>query len=279
MQGKVLVVLSLTLLITLGILSPLCAQVETEKEDYLYDAEIGLVLGYGFHRLSGDLDAATLSGDATLSSACGTFQEGSGSGLALTGTFSYYLHSRLRAELAASYADYASTMRFGCVDPAEIRTPDGSLSQALTDHILTLNRKVIQGELGIWFQPLTLPIELGVGGFVGVNLEDGYTLHEEIVEPVNAEFTTGGQQRVYGTGAMGQSGSGSSAGLTFGLATELPAGTSFVLRPQMRYYFPVSDPFNELSFRESSLRFGIQIARQILLFPPEAATPLEPGQQ
>lgn len=279
MQGKVLVSMSLTLLVALGILSPLFAQVEIDEEDYLYDAEFGLVINYGFQTLSGDLDAVTLSGDPALSSACGTFQEGSGKGLAFTGTFSYYLSSRFRTELAVSYANYAGTMRFGCVDPAEIRMPDGSLSQALTDHIITLDRKVVQGELGIWFKPLTLPIEVGVGGFVGVNLEDGYTLHEEIVEPINAKFTTGGQQRVYGTGTMGMSGDKNSVGLTFGLATQLPAGTSFILRPQMRYYFPVSDPFNGLSFRESSLRLGIQIARQILLFPPEEATPLEPGQQ
>ena len=263
------------MLFTSGVVAVGQVQSENGGTD-IYDAEVGLFGGYGFHTLSGDLTAASLSGNPNLSSACGTFTDGSGSGLAVMGTFGYRILNDLRGELALAWADYSGTMRFECVDPAEIRMPDGSLDRALTEHVMTLNRSVFQTELSFWYRPLALPVEIGAGGFVGINAGDSYRLHEEIVVPVNAEFADGGQRREYGTGRMkGRIGTG----VTFGLAVSLPAGSSLLLRPQVRYYLPLSDPFEAGEFSEQSFRIGLQIAKLFRLVPPETSTPLEPAVQ
>ena len=270
------------------LLLALCSLSAQTNEDWMegigedsYDGEIGLLAGYGFHTLSGDLDASLLSGDSSLSSACGTFQDGSGQGISLGVTLGYHFLRRFRLEIGLGYADYSGTMRFRCIDPAEVRMPDGSLTPALTDHVLTIDRQVILSGLDFWYRPVRrLPIDAGIGIAAGLDLTDEFTLQEEIVEPISAEFVAGGQRREYGTGSMATDGtSGLSTALMVALSGELPAGETLLLRPQIRYYHSIGDPSINGSFREHSLRLGLQVTKQIILFPPDASTPLEPGEQ
>ena len=264
--------LGFIILITTVLPISLKTQVEETGTD-IYDAEVGVGFGYGLHDYSSDLPASLLSNDE-IGNECGSFLDGTGSGVYLQGLIVYRILPSLKAEISLGYTDRSGSIKFRCVDPAGIRMPDGSVTDALTDHVLTLDLTSFQASAMLWGKPFRLPLRFGVGGGLTTNTMHSFRLHEEVVAPGNAEFVSGGQVREYSVGELPVS---ISSAMKFGLSYDLRAGSTLLLRPVVSVDVPVMDEITNGRLRVTSFQFGLRFLKEFILFGPDDSSPLTPG--
>lgn len=228
---------------------------------------LGLYAGYGLNRLSGNLSSADLPGVIPGSGECGTFQNGSGAGLLAGLLFDYRLAPAFSAGVRLEYSGRSGEMTYRCVDPAEIRLPDGSLTAAETEHSADITLNTVALHLLVGLRPFDFPLLLSFGPSLSFGFGGDYQLTERIVTPATAEFVSGGQEREYGAGTLVENGGTPGAGLLAALGYDLPAGDAWRLRPELSLALPFGDDISVGRITSSGIRFTLGIGR---VFVPEA---------
>lgn len=247
----------LSILLALVCISGTSAQpVESEKPML-----IGVYAGYGLNSLTGNLTSGELPGSIPGTGECGSFQEGSGSGLLGGLLFEYRLSSFLSGGLRLEYSNRSGDMTYRCVDPAQARLPDGSLATAETDHVAEISLGTFALHLLVGVRPFQFPLVISAGPSIRFGTGGDYRLTERIVTPRTAEFVTGGQEREYGTGNLAGDGSAVNVGLLGALGYEFPAGDDWRLRPEFSVSIPIGDDLTVGSVRSTGMRLTLALTR------------------
>lgn len=232
----------------------------------------GVYGGYGINSLSGNLSAAELPGVIPGNGECGSFQEGSGAGILGGLLFDYRLSSILSGGLRLEYSDRSGQMAYRCVDPAQIRLPDGSLTAAETEHQADIALNALSLHLLLGGRPFAVPLLFSAGPSISF-LGGDYRLTEQVVAPTTAEFVSGGQTREYGNGTFAEEEAGPRVGLLASLGYELPVGEAWLLRPEVSVALPLSNDVTLGGVRSTGFRFSLGVVQVFASEPPVEVIP------
>lgn len=243
------------------------AQTGVQGEDSI-DSHIELSLFRGYSTTSADLPGPFQTGHPNES--CGRFQEGSGSDWRLDLLLSERVASKFEIGIGAGLLLGTSTLSFHCVENAEIRLQDGSITTATTKFVREESTlSLMFSLLGRWLPADRLLFSAGVACWVP--LSQNVELREEVVVPVGATFEDGSDVRkIVATAAE------TDPVLLFGQVRagyRLTAGARLNLVPQLG----VDVQLNSGVTRTVALTVGLGLGYRFNLFAPEESTPLEPA--
>jgi outer membrane protein OmpA-like peptidoglycan-associated protein len=193
---------------------------------------IGAYGGYGIATISGSF-AIDGNGLFTPSTTCGKFETGSGNDLMFGAIAEMPLGNHWRIGLRPEFIQHTGTMRFRCVDPANTRLPNGTVTVALTDFVADITGSAVSIRLDAGWSPLKIPIEWFAGPVVSLPLSIRYRVWEEIVSPSSAEFVSGGQTREFGEGDF--PGTSVAVSLLGGMRYRAPISRKLTLLPEVSY--------------------------------------------
>lgn len=226
------------------------------------------------------------AGRITDAGACGRFERGTGQAPVFGLTAEMPVATALRARLLAEYHARSGTLRFPCVDPASIRLPDGSVTDALTDHVADVSYTSIIGRVALSYRPFAAPVEFSAGPTLSLVLPTPrFDAREEVVAPAAAEFLGGGQVRHYGSGDLAI-GAHVSFGIGAGVAYRAPIGERLTLMPEVSGLLALTDDVPAARLRAHTVqgtigllyRFDRTAAPALAAGPaPELPTPKRPG--
>jgi outer membrane protein OmpA-like peptidoglycan-associated protein len=236
---------------------------------------LGAYAGMAFTTLSGGF-AVDRAGVLTASDLCGRFEHGTGTGPVFGLILEVPLTESLRFTLAPEYEDRSATMRYTCVDVADIRVAGGGVTQAVTDHVADISQSAITARLMASYRPFKFPLTLSAGPALSLTMHGSYSVREEVVSPSGAEFVTGGQVRPYGEGTLSNGGP-LHVGLTGGVAWTAKIGERWSLRPELSYMLGVSQSLPSVGISSRALRLTLGILQRFDGVPtPPPATPEPP---
>jgi hypothetical protein len=237
-----------------------------------YDVAIGIRIGQAMHDLSANIDVPTTTGAD--SAHCGIFQEGSGDAfdVGLIGSFRFNQWLAVDAGIGASFV--SDRLAFPCLERADIRQPDGTLTSAQTEFVRASTGNLYEAELGLRAMPVrSVPVWIGMVGRIRIEESADVEYQEEVVAPVGAIFLGIGEIRPIAT----RRNDVMSASLTFGptVSADIRVGERVRLRPQLSYLFDLGDLGASPSLRRN--RFHTSLSLEFLFSTGNAhSTPLEP---
>jgi outer membrane protein OmpA-like peptidoglycan-associated protein len=227
---------------------------------------VGVYGGYGLNLLSGEF--AHNGGTE-----CGIFEDGDGTGLLFGAIFELPLSENFRLSISPEFQDRSGTMSFPCVDPARIRLPDGTIVDALTEHKAEITNRVLSTRVQLAARLFGLPLYATAGPYLSMSFDAAFHATEEVVEPRNAEFISGGQVRDNGAGDF--SGNGLSFGLAGGVRYYAPIGQRLELMPELSVSLPLDDEISDGKIRTTSIRASLGIVYRFF-DDPEPVVVVEP---
>lgn len=237
-----------------------------------YDVGIGLRLGGATHSLSANVEVPTMNGAD--SGRCGFFDEGSGDdvNIGVIGSLRLTRWLAVDAGIVASFVD--GRLAFPCVERADIRLPDGSLTAAETEFVRTSKGRMFEAEFGVRAMPVrSVPIWVGVLGRIAVQENDEAEYTEEVVTPQGAIFPGIGEVRPIASARDDVP----TSSFTFGpnLSADIRVGERARLRPLIGYLFDLNNLDASPSLRRN--RFITALSLEFLFSTGNPhSTPLEP---
>jgi outer membrane protein OmpA-like peptidoglycan-associated protein len=201
---------------------------------------------------------------------CGRFEQGTGSGIVIGGSFAFIPFEGYRIAVQPELHLSTATLDYPCVDPARTRLPDGSLATAETLFKTDLSMRSIALRLLLLSTPFHLPLDFSVGPVLSLSLGGSYESWEEIASPREAEFVSGGQVRAISKGDL-PTASGPSLAIGGGISYRAPIGRSLDLVPELGYMI-------DLGRHHAPLDLGIRSIRATLgiVYSPEVTPPVLP---
>ncbi len=118
----------------------------------------------------------------------------------------------------------------------------------------------------------TFPLLLELGASLGMQIGGTFTQKEQLTSPSGARFTDGGRERNLGSGDI-QDRSGMAAGISLGLAYDIPVGGTLSIRPEVAGLLALTSPVSGVDWSAHEVRFGLSVLYTI---PPSGPTPLDP---
>lgn len=250
--------LSPSLLITLLTLAPAHVPAQQSSSDRSEIVTIGGIAQVAFERLRASF-AVGARGELTSQTACGRFESGSGTLWSLGLRFDRPYDTRIRFGIDIEASGRSGELRFPCIDPAEIRLPDGTITQALTDHVARLSSSSIRAFPWIAYIPWDVSFRVSAGVALSTLLAGEYEVREDIVFPSSASFLGGGQSRRYGAGSLLDFTTPISSGAHVGLSWRLRAGRKLSLDPMLRCVYWFGDEVGELGLRRMELGVSLGV--------------------
>lgn len=222
---------------------------------------VGLQGSYGFESLASSF-AVGGSGELTSSIACGRFEDGSAHRWSIGLHLSRPLSSSFRAGIDVELSGRSGDLRFPCIDPAQVRLPDGSIVDALTEHVADVSTTALRLLPTLSFYPAIAGARpfVSAGLSISTVLAGTYSVHEDIVSPTTAQFLTGGQVRHYGGGDFSPLSKSPSIGLHVGVGVDLPAGRMVDLTPFVRGVFGLGDEVRELGLKGTEVDLSLRLS-------------------
>ncbi len=185
---------------------------------------------------------------------CGTFNSGSGSGIALGLLYQYPLMRRLSAQLRTSYSTMNGTLTSREVIGNGIE--NGEVVDAEVEYSLAPSLGLLSVEPMIVWNPLAIPLNIGigaqVGSFVGKNAEQKETL----LTPRSATFVGGSAIRNAGTGDMAIGSSYLAA--IGGLSYDILAAENLVIAPEVSFHIQLNES-GDSPWHGNALRLGVAL--------------------
>jgi len=203
--------------------------------------------------------AIDASGNIVGGTSCGVFERGSATSLRAGVRVDRPLAGAWRIGCDLEVSRRSGDLRFPCVDPAQIRLPDGSLEQALTEHVATITSVTATLLPCLAYRPTALPVQVFAGPCASYVLSGTYDVREELVSPRIGEFLTGGQVREYGGGSLRPLSRPMNIGLHTGASVRLQAGRNLSVEPSVRADLWLGDDVRELGLGGSSIGASIAL--------------------
>jgi outer membrane protein OmpA-like peptidoglycan-associated protein len=216
--------------------------------------------GYGIASISGSfaIDGAGLFTPSTI---CGKFETGSGNDLLIGAIAELPLGNHWRIGLRPEFIQHSGTMRFRCVDPANTRLPNGTVTVALTDFVADVTGSAVSLRLDAAWSPLEVPIEWFAGPAVSLPLSLQYRVWEEIVSPSSAEFVSGGQTREFGQGDF--PGASVAVSLLGGMRYRAPISRRLSLLPEVSYRQALTAEAPDMALKFSAVQGTLGLVYRI----------------
>ncbi len=227
-------------------------------------ASVGIQGGYGLEGLASSF-AVGGAGELTSSISCGRFEEGSAQRWTIGLHASRPVSSTFRAGIDIELSGRNGDLSFPCVDPAQVRLPDGSLVDALTEHVAAISTTSLRFLPALSLYPAVSGARpfISAGPALGLTLAGKYEVHEEITSPATAEFLSGGQVRHYGGGDFSTLSARVPIGVHVGLGVDLPAGRSLELTPTLRGVLWFGNDVEELGLKGAELGLSLRLSYRI----------------
>ncbi|HVZ41007.1 MAG TPA: OmpA family protein [Candidatus Kapabacteria bacterium] len=258
---------------SLGIFLVASAVAQSTTEPTHEVLTVGAYGGYAFNILRSAF-AVDKTGQVVGSDDCGRFERGTGTAPLFGVAAELPLDGRFRAGLRAEYQQRGGTLRFGCVDPATTRLPDGSVVVALTDHVADVRFATLTTKLLLGYRPGNFPLQVDAGPAVAFVLPSpAYNAWEEIVAPSSAEFVTGGQVRPYGNGPF-NNGVHVAAGIAADLSWRAPIGQRLSLVPEVGGMLSLTNDVPEAALRSHDIHASLGLFYRFDRSPEPVPVPI-----
>lgn len=231
-------------------------QPNTRQENTQQEQEIisvGAYGGYGINILTGSF-LIDHGGGLTNTQSCGLYEKGNGKGFAFGNIISKKIFPSFSLTLSPEYSVRDGVFSFDCIDPANIRLPNGSTEQAITRNVAEVSHSLLSFRLNAEHQPIqNLPLRIILGPTFSFGLGARYIAHEDIVTPINAEFVSGGQSHFFGNRDFTDSKS-FSYGYNIGAKYLLPVAKNLHLFFEVSYMGGYGKEINSANIVSNQLR-------------------------
>ncbi len=186
---------------------------------------------------------------------CGTFTDGSGTGVAFGALYQYPLISGLAFQVRGSYS-----IMGGSLSSREIignGVEGGRVVNAEVEHTLDPKIAISSLEPMLVIGPFGFPLAINLGLQAGSLISKTAEQKETLLAPLTATFTNGSAVRNAGSGDF-DAASFYVASIT-GLSYDIPVGTNFLVTPEVAYHFNLSNAGSDAKWRGNALRLGVSV--------------------
>ena len=261
-----------TLVLSLSILQTAMAQEIPPLPDSLLRNEVRLLASRGFYSISTDIP---LPSDTATGAACGSFSSGSGGGFAVSFELDHDLRRNAGISLGTTIFTWESTVAFPCLEEADIRLPDGTVTRAETEFVRRSDGLGIAVGLGAYLRVAEV-VRLSAGVSLNhiLSSENAYT--EEVIDPPGAVFEDGrGERSVSGISEPSEL---QVFDLLVGAEYRLRAGRRLWLHPHVRARIPIYS-HGERGSTMTRFEIGLGAGYRFDLLGRTRSSPLDPGEE
>lgn len=186
---------------------------------------------------------------------CGTFNNGSGSGIAIGLLYQYPLIRRLSAQLRTSYSTMNGTLTSREVIGNGIE--NGQVVDAEVEYSLAPSLGLLSAEPMIVWSPFAIPLNIGIGAQIGSFIGKDAEQKETLLTPRSATFVGGSATRNAGTGEMAIGSSYLAA--VGGLSYDILVAPDYVIAPEVSFHVQLNENGTDAPWHGNALRLGIAL--------------------
>lgn len=257
----------------------ICCSTNAQEQEII---SVGAYGGYGYNILSGSF-MVDHGGGLTPTFSCGLYENGIGNGFVFGNMISKEIFSRFHLSFMPEYSVRNGIFSFLCVDPANIRLPNGSVTKAITNNLAEITHSLLLLRLNGEFQVFNnIPFRVLFGPTISLSLNSSYLVHEEIVSPNNAEFLNGGQVHYHGNSEFSDS-KALSYGFNIGEKYFAPIANNLSMFLECSYIGGLTNEIEIAKIKSSQIRGIIGIENSFksskeipIIKPPIVVVPVEP---